>query len=297
MILIPPKRICLSGGGIRAVAFLGALETLEAHGLLRSVKEYIGVSAGALISYGLVLGYTIQELKKLCMEFDFGLIRNMEPESAMDFLDLYGFDKGDNLKRFLESILKQKNLPPDTTFQDLALQKPSHLSLRCFATDLNLCEPREFSLALTPTVKLTDALLATMSLTFYFTPIIDPLTGHHLTDGGVLHNYPMAYLPHEERSDCLGFMFSNDHVENKPIGDLYDFLNQLFACVYMPRTRKILLEAKHNTVVIPHGDYPSWNFEATKEDKAELMKAAKDATESFLNGKHLPKPLRRYSVS
>jgi predicted acylesterase/phospholipase RssA len=261
------------------------------------VKEYIGVSAGALISYGLVLGYTIQELKKLCMEFDFGLIRNVEPDSAMNFLDLYGFDKGENLRRFLESLLKQKNLHHETTFQELALQKPSLPKLRCFATDLNTCEPREFSLALTPTVKLTDALLATMSLTFYFTPVLDPLTGHYLTDGGVLHNYPMAYLPVEEQNDSLGLMFSNEHVENKSIVDLYDFLNQLFACVYMPRTRKILLETKHNTIVLPHGDYPSWNFEATKEDKAELMKAAKDATESFLNGKHLQKPLRRYSVS
>jgi predicted acylesterase/phospholipase RssA len=297
MILIPPKRICLSGGGIRAVAFVGALEILETQGLLRSVKEYIGVSAGALISYGLVLGYTIQELKKLCMEFDFGLIRCVDPESAMNFLDQYGFDRGDNLKRFLESILKQKNLPPDTTFQDLAVQRPNLPTLRCFASDLNVCEPREFSLALTPTVKLTEALLATMSLTFYFTPVIDPLNGHYLTDGGVLHNYPMAFLPVEERNDCLGLMFSNEHVENKAIVDVYDFLNQLFACVYMPRTRKILLETKHNTIVLPHGDYPSWNFEATKEEKADLMKSAQEATKSFLNGKQFSKPLRRYSVS
>jgi predicted acylesterase/phospholipase RssA len=297
MILIPPKRICLSGGGIRATAFLGALEVLESHGLLRSVKEYIGVSAGALIAYGIVLGYTIQELKKLCMEFDFTLIRNVEPESAIGFMDEFGFDKGDNLRRFLESLLKQKNLAPETTFEDLSIQRPSGPTLRCFATDLNVCMPREFSNAITPTVKLTDALLATMSLTFYFTPIIDPLTGHYLTDGGVLHNYPMAFLSPEERTHSLGLMFSNDHAENKMILDFYDFLHQLFACVYMPRTRKILAEAKYNTIVLPHGDYPSWNFEATKEEKIVLMNAAAKATEVFLESNTHPKPLRRYSVS
>jgi predicted acylesterase/phospholipase RssA len=297
MILIPPKRICLSGGGVRAVAFLGALEALEAKGLLRSVKEYIGVSAGALISYGLVLGYTIQELKKLCMEFDFSLIRAIDAESAIGFMDQYGLDKGENLKRFLESLLKQKQLSPETTFEEFAVQKPNNPMLRCFATDLNLCEPREFSLAQTPTAKLTEALLATMSLTFYFTPVVDSITGHTLTDGGVLHNYPMAFLPPEERAASLGLMFSNEHVEGKVIGDFYDFLHQLFACVYMPRTRKILAEAKHNTIVLPHGDYPSWNFEASKEEKADLMKAAANATEVFLRQATYPKPLRRYSVS
>lgn len=297
MILIPPKRICLSGGGIRAVSFVGALEILEAHGLLRGVKEYIGVSAGALISYSLALGYTIQELKKLCMEFDFGLIRNVDPESAMNFLDQYGFDSGDNLKRLLESLLKQKNLPLETTFQELASLRPTLPSFRCFASDINVCLPREFSLAQTPTVKLTDALLATMSLTFYFTPVVDPITGHYLTDGGVLHNYPMAFLPLEQRATCLGIMFSNDHAENRVINDFYDFLHQLFACVYIPRTRKILEEAKHNTIILPHGEYPAWNFEATKEEKADLIYSACKATEEFLQGFKGQKPIRRYSVN
>jgi predicted acylesterase/phospholipase RssA len=244
----------------------------------------------------LVLGYSIQELKKLCMEFDFTLIRSVDPESAMGFLDGYGFDKGDNLRKFLESLLKQKNLAPEITFEQFAIQRPESPALRCFATDLNVCLPRELSVSSTPTVKLTDALLATMSLTFYFIPVIDSITGHHLTDGGVLHNYPMAFLTPEERVHSLGLMFSNEHAENTVITDFYDFLHQLFACVYMPRSRKILSEARHNTIVLPHGDYPSWNFEATREEKAELMKAAAEATKDFLRIKNHPKPLRRYSV-
>ena len=41
--LIPPRRILLSGGGIRAVAHLGALQFLESKGLLKAVKEIVGV--------------------------------------------------------------------------------------------------------------------------------------------------------------------------------------------------------------------------------------------------------------
>lgn len=297
MILIPPKRICLSGGGIRAVAFLGALEVLETKGMLRTVNEYIGVSAGALVAFGLCIGYTVQEMKRLCMEFDFGLLRSFEADSAMNFLEQYGLDTGDNLQRFLESLLKQKQLPATLTFEEIALQYPLLPRFRCFATDLTTCEPREFSKAKTPSVTLLEALRATMSLPLYFTPIVDSLTGHHLTDGGVLHNYPMAFLKPEERYDALGLMFTNEHAENKQIHDFFDFLHQMFACIYVPRTRKILAEAKHNTIVLPHGDYPNWNFEATKEEKVHLMEAAAAATQAFFATFPVQKPLRRYSVS
>ena len=47
---IPPLRIVLSGGGIRAVAHSGALKALEEKGMLVAVKEYIGLSAGGLIA-------------------------------------------------------------------------------------------------------------------------------------------------------------------------------------------------------------------------------------------------------
>ena len=91
--LIPPRRIVLSGGGIRALAHLGSLDVLEKKGLLRSVTEYVGVSAGAFVGFCLVIGYTITELKMLCSVFDFGLIRNLDPESALEFPSSFVFDK------------------------------------------------------------------------------------------------------------------------------------------------------------------------------------------------------------
>ena len=80
--LIPPRRIVLSGGGIRALAHLGALDVLEKKGYLKNVKEYVGVSAGAFVGFSICIGYTISELRMLCSVFDFGLIRSVDPEGA-----------------------------------------------------------------------------------------------------------------------------------------------------------------------------------------------------------------------
>ncbi len=113
--LIPPRRIVLSGGGIRALAHLGALEILESKGLLQAVKEYVGVSAGAFVGFSLMIGYTIQELKMLCSVFDFSVLRNLDPEAALEFPTTFGFDNGENLMKLLQSLLRIKKLSPSLT--------------------------------------------------------------------------------------------------------------------------------------------------------------------------------------
>lgn len=295
MNIIPPRKICLSGGGIRAVAFVGALEVLNKYKLLNHVVEYIGVSAGALVGFILSIGYTLQEVKKIVLELDFGIIRNIEAESTLEFLERYGLDNGENLIRLCEAVMKQKNIPSTTTFLELSKIRP--ITFRCFATDLNTCTPREFSVSATPNVKILDGLRASMSLPFYFQPVQDPTTGNLLSDGGLINNYPMVFLSEEEQNHSLGMIFSCDHVENKAVEHVYDFIQQLFACVYMPRIRNIKKQLGDRTILLPNGDFPSWNFEATKEERAELIESAARATEDFLKKGNSRKPFRRYSVA
>ena len=297
MNFIPPQKLCLSGGGIRAVAFVGAMEVLQKHKLLGNIKEYIGVSAGSLVGFLLAIGYTLQELKKLVIEFDFGLLRNIEPEDTLSFFEGYGLDNGANLQRLFESVVKQKGIPATITFQELRDLRPTFPAFRCYATDLILCQPREFSIAVTPTVKILDALRASMCLPFYFTPTEDPLTGHLLGDGGLMNNYPMVFLTEEEQASALGLMFSGDHAENKTIEHFYDFLLQIFACIFMPRIRDISATLSERTIQLPLGDFPSWNFEATKEERLILIQAAAKTTEEFFERRNRIKPLRRFSVA
>jgi NTE family protein len=290
--LIPPRRICLSGGGIRAVSFIGALEVLDEHGLLKAVQEYVGVSAGAFMGFCMCLGYSLNDLKRLCLAFDFTLIRTLEPESALLFMESYGLDEGDKLMKFYETILKQKGYTTELTFAELAARGPG---LRCYATDLNICEAREFSAAITPTVRLVDALRATMGLTFFYTPVVDPHTGHLLTDGGVMNNYPLGFLTPDEQKHSLGFTFSHTHVQDKEVTDFFGFIQQMFGCIYLARDKQMTSLMRDKTIFLPNGDYPSWNFEATKEDRQRLIDQAAAATRSFLSTKP-QKGLRRFSV-
>ena len=297
-LILPPRKLCLTGGGIRVVACVGALEVLEEKGLLKQVTEYIGISAGALLGFCLSIGYTVSELKRLCLEFDFTLIREFDPETALMFLDSYGLDSGEKLVRLLETLLRVQRLPIDLTFQGLAEKNPKAL-LRCYATDLHTCRQREFSLQATPRVKLVDALRASMGMTFYYTPVADPVTGHLLTDGAMITNYPMAYLIEHERHQTIGLAFSTAHTKKEEISDFIGFFQQILACTFVPTAERVQSETVSNTILLPNGDFPSWKFEATKEERQGLMTAARNATLEFLEKGvfRTNSPVRRWSVA
>lgn len=290
---IPPRRLVISGGGMRAVAHIGAVQVLEERGLLKGIKECVGVSAGAMFSFCLCIGYTMKEIEKIITEFDFQLIRSISPETLVEFPTAFGIDDGANLLRFLHSLMRQRNIDPNVTFADLQTK----MSFRCYATDLCTCTHREFSKEKTPTTKVTTGLQASMCLPSYFVPIQDPETGHMLVDGGVINNYPMSFLTPEEQSQAIGLSFSYNHTTVDEIPEIGSFFMQIFACYYMPRARETEHMFSERTILVPKGDYPPWNFEASNEERQELIGAGKKAAIEFFAGTRQKKPPRRYSVS
>ena len=291
---IPPLRIVLSGGGIRGVAHTGALLALKQAGMLKSVKEFCGVSAGGLIAFCLCIGYTVEQIRSLCIQFDFGQMRSLDPEDIFSFFEAYGLDSGERIKRLFESLLKQKGLSPSITFAELATTSPYRL--RLFASDLMTIKAREFSEAKTPSVSVVTALLASSCIPCYFQPITDPETGHMLVDGGALNNFPLAFLTEDEKDFALGITFSEDHVQTESIDNMIQFFERIHACFHLPRTLDIWKRNEDKIIIIPCGHYPMWDFEASSEVKEDMIKKGYEAAAAFIKG-FSQGPKRRYSVS
>lgn len=299
--LIPPRRIVFTGGGLRSLGHLGALEYLQEKGLLKKVKEYIGVSAGALIGFCMMLGYEIKELQKAVAEFDFTILQNAHPEIILEFFSKYGVDSGELLEKFLVSLLRIKGHPIDMTFEDWALKNPRGLRFRCFACDLNTCEMKEFSTEKTPRISFILALRASMCLPMYFIPLKDPDTQHYLVDGGLIHNFPINFLTEDEKEEALGISFHYTKNKVDEITDFPGFLAQVYNCSFNPRTYQAQKENRLRCIVIPTGQMSAYNFDISKEAREELirlgLRAAEEYCLSYLKAiaEH-KKPIRRYSV-
>jgi predicted acylesterase/phospholipase RssA len=290
---VPPRRLALCGGGIRCIAHVGVLKELHAQGYLSCVKEVFGVSGGALFGLAFCLGYTLEQLERLALEFDFSVLRNITPESAFDFPTTFGLDSGEGLEKFLVSLLTRKGYSSDITFQNLK----TTCQFRCYATDIQSHSVREFSAQKTPSCSVKLAVRASMSLPVLYTPVKDPLTQNLLMDGGILHNLPLVFLNSKERSETLAVLFSKSgsSMKKKDI-ELLD----LFQCVYdsmtYMRNEPFIHAYKQNIILIPLKQVSALAFELSKEQKKELIDLAAEETRKYLFTQN-SKPVRRFSCS
>lgn len=271
----------LSGGGIKGVAILGSIKALHERGLDRAVKEYCGVSAGAWMALMLAYKVPLEILERLIMELDFGFVRNVNPDAILGFPETFGLDDGSKFMKLLDILFRTiVKVDPNVTFE----QMNTGILFRCWATDLSSRTPREFSKKMTPTVRIMDALRATTAIPIYFIPHKDPITGNMLSDGCIHGNLPFQNLSDEECAETLAIGFSQpDNVSYNPKTpeDIMQFIKAIFECVTHSRN-KIIDRWNHKILRIPTDNYPSWNFEASREDRLMLLNAGIKATKEWL---------------
>jgi predicted acylesterase/phospholipase RssA len=271
-----PRIIVLSGGGIKAVGHIGALQRLDAAGYLSAVRTWVGLSAGALVAFGICIGYTLPEIHDICNRFDFAALQDPAPDGFLSFLDHYGIDTGDRLYRFIHALLTVRGLSADLRFRDM----PTRRLLRIVATDMTSGRPVIYSTATTPDVKVADALRASMSLPFYFWPVHDE-SGHMLVDGGVNGNYPMNLLSVEEQEQALGILLSQDlgtWLEEGP--DSY--VQRLYEIVSNSKSEILYRTFEERTIRVatPHISMVKFTLDAA--DRAALCQAGADAADRFI---------------
>jgi predicted acylesterase/phospholipase RssA len=295
MRMIPPRRLLFSGGGVRVVSYLGALQVFQERKLLDHVREFCGVSAGGIVALLLALGYSFHVMERFCFEFDFSTMHSFELETMFESIEHLGINSGDSIKTLIQKILRHKGFGPETTFQDL------HASgrvkgYRIWASDIQYLRLVEFSLEKTPNIPIVTALYASMALPMYFIPVRHPETQTLLLDGGVLDNYPICMLSDEEIEETIGFVFEYSTLP-VDVKDMSSLFSLLLSGYYMPTYQSQIKKYKHRTVVLLCQEFASTNFEASIEDRKRLSDTGRKAALEFLSVPKLPICRRRNSVS
>ncbi len=294
MRIVPPRRLVFAGGGIRVISYVGVLEALEERKLLHHIRETCGVSAGSLTALMLALGYSLHVIKNFSLQYDFSNVRSVEPEDAFEFMETYGLDNGENLQALVKKILYHKGFGPATTFKELEASGRCK-SLRLWASDIQNARPIEFSAIASPDISVVFALHASMAVPLYFTPLKHPYTDTMLVDGGVFDNYPISYLTEAEAEETIGvtFEFSKTPLE---VTDFGTFVSLLTVGYYLPSYKQLIERHKSRTIIIPCGEYPSLNFEASVEERQKLVAMGHKAAEDFFKQRARPTIRRRHSV-
>lgn len=286
-----PHRIYLSGGGMCAIAHVGALMELSTRISLKAVKEWMGVSAGSLVAMCICIGFTLDELYQLCVEFDFTNIK--EYDSVPGWLIHFGIDTGERLHKLIEACLHVKGLSSDFTFNEC--YEKFGKSLKVVATDLNDAKSITYCSKDTPNYKIANAVRASMSYPYYFQPLVCPESGHYLADGSIISNYPLFVLPKEDHSTTLSILIriSMKHHKNLMEADLEDLIMLPIQIILTERTN---IEAKFydsQCIQINLGNLNILEFSFDEDTKKVIVDKGKKAVIEYF--KNYPKPQRRYS--
>lgn len=286
-----PHTIVLGGGGVKAVAHIGALLALEEAGHLKLARHYVGLSAGALVAFGISLGYPLPTLHDLCERFDFAALQDPAPEGILSFIDNYGIDTGERLAKFFGALLTIKGYPSNITFR--AFKDRAAYKLTVVATNLTTGKPAIFNAETSPDFKVIDALRASMGIPFYFWPVRTP--DGILVDGGIHALYPMNMLTTTEQQLALGIVLMPDLTEHW-IDDGPDaYVMRLYELASITKTRILYEMFKERTIKVITPAIKLTQFSLSAEQRHTLYHAGYESAKLYIK-EHNANIKRRKSI-
>ncbi|WP_188206140.1 patatin-like phospholipase family protein [Alkalibacillus aidingensis] len=289
-----------SGGGVKAFAYLGALEVLEENQI--EFKRLAGTSAGALVAALVTAGYTANELEHI--------FQDLHPKELLDespwfkkvpflkWLNIYfrmGIYRGDKLEEWLTELLWKKGIH---TFADIE-EDQLHIigtdltngRITVFPNDLHNyygIDPTTFPVA--------RAVRISVSIPYFFQPVILPTKSRYrsvLVDGGVLSNFPYwIFKPEENQSSerpVLGVKLSSSDayidkaIPARTIDNALNMLDGLFQTLIRAHdARYISNEDAKNIIFIPIDQVNATDFHLDEDEKNYLLNLGRSKAKAFL---------------
>ncbi|MBL4577811.1 MAG: patatin-like phospholipase family protein [Flavobacteriales bacterium] len=236
------RNLVFEGGGIKGIAYGGALEELNGLDVLPKIKRVAGTSVGAINALLLALGYEVSEVSDLVAKTNFREFEgNPHPKwwmlpgwgkSIKRLMNEYGGHSSDRFKEWLSEKIDRKTGNSEITFdqfswlvmEDWVKKREERSGLKdlyVIGTDLSRKAIVIYSREHTPDVKIKDAICTSMSVPLLFEAQFNS-EDDVLVDGGVPYNYAVnifdneRYLEKEVNGEDLkydgtpGFKFNHE---------------------------------------------------------------------------------------
>jgi len=281
------------GGGVKGIAFIGALHEMEKAGY--EWERIAGTSAGAIIASLLAAGYRSEELQEIFFRMHYpDLLRGKGwrriPLFGPFFNVLWhkGLYGADHVEEFVADLLRRKGIE---RFRDLPPGK-----LRIIASDITegrmLILPDDLrQYAIDPLAfPVARAVRMSASIPYFFQPCMLARSGvpHYIVDGGLLSNFPVWLFdaPGTPRWPTFGFRLHEQIIDEAPvhITGLFSFSKALISTMLEAHDRLYVSKAHAvRTVFIPSLGIKTTQFDLSDEQKRLLYESGRSAAREFLS--------------
>lgn len=295
-----PENLVFSGGGIKGLAYAGAICALEEKGLFKAVKRMAGASAGAITASLLAIGMNGSEIKNEMKKVDFATFLQKSNVNIQEIADnpkkildpIIGFkviyDEAEHkglcdasvFTQWLTSMFKKKGFDEKTTFLKLNIETNKELSIAI--CNINYGKTIIANYTNTPDMPVVAAVRASMSMPFIFQPFL--WKGDLYVDGGTMYNYPIEVFDEEcPPEKTLGFILSKEDSVLNPKRKADDGIVEHIECFFdavmnVSYEYCFRLGNQYRTVFIDPAGVGTLDFKLTDEQKNNLVNNGHAAT-------------------
>ena len=118
----PFNNLVFEGGGVKGIAYVGAMKVMEKEEILQNIKRVGGRSAGSINAVLFAAGFTNQQTLNVLNKLHFNDFKDDSWGALRDMnrlKDEYGWYKGDYFREWIGDLLKKKTGSSNITFKAL----------------------------------------------------------------------------------------------------------------------------------------------------------------------------------
>jgi predicted acylesterase/phospholipase RssA len=270
------KRLVLSGGGLKGLAYIGVLKYLEERpDLFGDIKEYIGTSIGSFVCLLISLRYTSDELSKIFMVLDPEKLRK---PILSTFLKEYGLDNGDNIEKLLKILISNKGHDENIKLSELNKITGTELVVCC--TNVSTKKTKFFNGTDDPDAPVHLIIRMSMCIPMIFSPVL--YKNEYFIDGALTNDFPVKY-PTEIPEECLCVRLLSSVSENE-ITNIESYMRNLLKIAFDANNIVNEKYAKDQgmCVIRIYVKYSNTvNFSISNEDKAKISSEGYETFKNF----------------
>ncbi len=268
------------GGGIRGMCYIGAVNALFEQKV--EIGSIAGSSVGAVFASLLAVGYNTLEIKKLFMDFNFNMFRDLNINLFQSDISL---SKGEIFLDWLREKTGKKFWGDDFTKNKKVLFKDIDKDLYILTVDLNTNTPFIFSKKTTPDEEIAFAVRASAGLPGLMKPV--NYKEMMLVDGDLIKSWPAWKLYPElnlSPNRILEFRLEGSR-DGSDIKNPMDYVNSIINAIWFFSTENVYnsysQNDKYDYIIIDTKDLILFDFTIDKALKEKLIDKGYIVTKNY----------------
>ena len=264
--IIEINTLVISGGGMKGYLFIGCIKLLFELNIIKRIKYFYGTSIGGFLIVLLSLGWNIDDIMKIGLNFSIGSIIDFDIDY---FINNYAIVPKINFETLIKKIISYKGFDPEITFEKLYELTSKEVNLIAFSFKNNT------SIVMnhinTPNIMLWEGLYMTAALPVLITPYLHD--NDAFIDGGLYENFPIDKVKYENRSKTIGICASPYKPEWVEIEkfiiekDIINYALELIKIVFNRRQKTI----NQNFIELQNCAIDTFNFKMDSDSRGKLI--------------------------